>query len=488
MSTFANDTDTAELILLAGRAKASRNAPYLSTALFAMTQVRTDTIPTLGVDERWRVYWNPAFVATLTVDEMAGAWLHEVGHLIRDHAARFTALNLNPAAHQTWNHAGDAAINQDLRATPDATLPDRVMDLWYPETIPGGKPGMTAEQFFALLRDDAAGACPDCGQPIAAAGETPHSDDPPGTGNPEDIDSGDGQENQTPGVAGDDQPTPDGPSPASGPSAGGAPTPGSAHECNAGTFPGDCGSGAGGNARPWDLPPSDNDGSVDLGRGDLIRHETARQIKEAAKGRGTVPAGYVRWAEDILNPQVDWRTELRAVARRTVATVVGLRDYSYRRPSRRAAATPGVVLPAMRGVTPPRVAMVIDTSGSVSDTELSQVLAEARDLLAQTSRNSRGHLTTIACDAAAADAVAVHRPADIQLSGGGGTDMRVGLEAAAALRPKMDLIITATDGDTPWPAVAPTANPSARYIALLVSGPRTGAPEWMHSIVVDPRQ
>ena len=42
---------------------------------------------------------------------------------------------------------------------------------------------------------------------------------------------------------------------------------------------------------------------------------------------------------------------------------------------------------------------------------------------------------------------------DLQLSGGGGTDMRVGI--SAALEHGANIIIVMTDGYTPWPEAAP---------------------------------
>ncbi|MGW4501482.1 hypothetical protein ACWENR_23070 [Micromonospora sp. NPDC004336] len=49
----------------------------------------------------------------------------------------------------------------------------------------------------------------------------------------------------------------------------------------------------------------------------------------------------------------------------------------------------------------------------------------------------------------------MRRIEDIELVGGGGTDMRVGLAASAALRPKDGIVIVATDGDTPWGDIPP---------------------------------
>ena len=158
-----------------------------------------------------------------------------------------------------------------------------------------------------------------------------------------------------------------------------------------------------------------------------------------------------------------------------------MRDYSYARPSRRAASFPHVVMPSMRQPRPPRVAEVVDTSGSVTDAMLSRVHAETGAIV----RRCRGEgVTVIACDAAASSPRTVRSVREVRMRGGGGTDMRVGLQAAARARPPFDLVITMTDGDTPWPTAPPPENPDARYVVLLLDGDREGVPAWMHTIVI----
>jgi predicted metal-dependent peptidase len=133
--------------MAAARARAAELLPYLATALFACTPVRSDDVPTVAVDERWRVYWNPAWCAGLSVQELAGAWLHEVGHLLREHAARFAELGEPPEHALLFNVAGDAAINADL-LDARVTLPPGAVHIGQ---IAGATRGMTAEQIFRLL-------------------------------------------------------------------------------------------------------------------------------------------------------------------------------------------------------------------------------------------------------------------------------------------------------------------------------------------------
>ena len=46
---------------------------------------------------------------------------------------------------------------------------------------------------------------------------------------------------------------------------------------------------------------------------------------------------------------------------------------------------------------------------------------------------------------------AVRSISDVTLTGGGGTDLRVGIDAALAARPAANVIVAFTDGGTPWP-------------------------------------
>jgi predicted metal-dependent peptidase len=193
-----------------------------------------------------------------------------------------------------------------------------------------------------------------------------------------------------------------------------------------------------------------------------------------------MPAGWQRWADDVLEPVVDWRRMLRASVRRGVADIAGRVDFTYRKPSRRAAALPDIVLPSLRQPQP-TVAVVIDTSGSMNDAMLAQVLGEVGGLLSSVGIGSR-RLHVVCCDAQAYQAQRVLNAHDVRLLGGGGTDMGAGLAATADLRPRPDLVIVLTDGHTPWPSGPPG---KAKVIVGLLDS--TGSvPDWATSVAVDP--
>jgi predicted metal-dependent peptidase len=158
--------------------------------------------------------------------------------------------------------------------------------------------------------------------------------------------------------------------------------------------------------------------------------------------------------------------------------VAGRVEFTYLGPSRRAAAVPDVVLPSLRQPLP-QVAMVLDTSGSMSDQMLAQALGEVGGVLRSLGLGRR-NLRVICCDAQAYAHQRVLDARDVRLLGGGGTDMGKGLAAAADLRPRPDLAIVLTDGHSPWPSRAPDG--MRVVVGLMDSEGRT--PDWATTVVV----
>ncbi|MGV9834375.1 vWA domain-containing protein [Nocardia niigatensis] len=211
----------------------------------------------------------------------------------------------------------------------------------------------------------------------------------------------------------------------------------------------DCGSGADGLDRAWDLGPDGADGLSEQER-DAVRFRVAQGI---IGHPGNAPEGWRRWAEDAVHPPQPWR-ELLGAAIRSAASAPGVgEDYTYGRPARRSAGLPGVVLPSLRR-TPPRVSVIIDTSGSVSDAELGSALLETA-AISRTVGGRRDAVTVLSCDAAARIADPLCRAEGIPLIGGGGTDLRTGFAKALRAQPRPDVIVALTDGQTPWPSARP---------------------------------
>jgi hypothetical protein len=226
-----------------------------------------------------------------------------------------------------------------------------------------------------------------------------------------------------------------------------------------------CGSGAGGMAAPGELDEGDDLGGTAPAATETekqrVRISTAVAIREAAaKGRGTVPAGLVQLANQILAPsKVPWQKVLGRRMRGSVRSRIGSMDVSFTRRSARrhnerviTPAGPGrrIVVPA--SIEPlPRIWVVRDTSGSMSDDDLSTVTNEVVGI-AKKLRVRGDDLTITDVDAkayAARGFTGAKAMASVQ--GRGGTDMRVGIAAALAAKPQPTVVIVMTDGYTPWP-------------------------------------
>jgi predicted metal-dependent peptidase len=216
-----------------------------------------------------------------------------------------------------------------------------------------------------------------------------------------------------------------------------------------------CGSAADGLTRSYEAPASDSVPRIGTVHAEELRRTVAIAWSEHRGQRGDEPGEWRRWLRDVLEPTVAWEPVLAAAVRRAVAWSAGMTDYTYSRPSRRQAAVRGVVLPGMRRPVPD-VAIVVDTSASVDDGLLARALGEVDGAL-HALGGAGSSVRVLATDAAAHSLQRVRRARDVALTGGGGTDMRVGLAAAADLRPRCDVCIVLTDGETPWPQLPPPA-------------------------------
>jgi predicted metal-dependent peptidase len=249
----------------------------------------------------------------------------------------------------------------------------------------------------------------------------------------------------------------------------------------------DCGSGADGVRRPWELMRGGG-GGLPPGERHLIACQVAGEVlNHSREGRGRLPNSWVRWAEEVLEPKVDWRKALGAELRKGVGSVSGRVDYTYRRPSRRASVSHDVVLPALERPIPD-VAVVCDTSGSMSEAQLGRVLVEVDGLLRSLGL-ARRRVRVLAADAAVHTVQRVANASQLRLVGGGGTDMGAGVEAASRLRPRPSVIVVLTDGMTPWPA----RPPKGVQVVVGLIGPdeaRGGrpwaAPDWARVVRIDP--
>lgn len=507
----------ASVRLSAGRIKATQKAPYLSTALLALTPKAREGLGTFAVDQAWHMYYDPALCLKWTTDEIAAVWLHEVNHVIRKHAERFASLtaSLKPD-HGTWNKAADAAINSDLKEM-GVVLPDPDKRFYADSSIhPRWKRGMTSEELYKAWKGGLDG---DTSESSTGEDQTPEPPDEPGStfpdkedpsGEPTQKDQSEGEDesrgstqpsqpsdddgdltndgaNEESGSSPESSDTQGGEEPSHAASSGDSGEPseegdsggsGEAPEISDGE-PGTnasedkadmghsqehgCGSAVDGKPRDYEEPEGAETG-MDQGQVDVVMQETARQIKEHEERKpGSVPGNMVRAADEILDPKVDWRRLLMVKVRQGLQQVAGKHDYSYTRPSRRYSGSQ-FVFPGMRGGYKPTVYVVLDTSGSMTPQDLRRALSEVAGMV----RRLRGVIRVVSCDASAGEIMTVKSVEGLELVGGGGTDMRVGMQVAAEGKPKPDIVIVITDGGTPWDKEPPEQARRAKYIALIV--------------------
>ena len=418
-ATRAAISEDARLRVMAARIVAQARWPYLSTLLFNLKIVESSQLPTLAVDDGWRMYYSPDFVMEQTAEALATMVLHEALHCVNQHGPRFRALSQSRHLHVTWNFAGDVGINHVL---------DRAQMPWG---------DFEPLRFTHLSKFD---VNPEMGTEKIFFTIVEYYEQ-----HPEEVDQ----------------------------------------------FS-DCGSIIGGEARDYEISRGDSGNpAIKSDQQDVIRDQVAQEIlKHAyAKGIGSIPGELLRWAQELLEPTIDWRKALAGAFRTSLATVLGRRDYVYTRPSRRQSAmrigNHEIILPSMRKPAPPAIAIIVDTSGSIGNDEITLFLSEV-DGIVKANGISQG-VTVIPCDADIGEIQKLRSRGAIttlKLTGGGGTDMGVGIAAAGKLRPTPKIVIVLTDGFTPWPTSLPKGVETL-IVCLTAEESLSTTPNWAKTILIE---
>lgn len=397
----------------AGLVRLAHHAAYIAEAAYGHVYVPTAGLRAqlgsswIGVDEHGRIYYDDVEIMSREPFEIAVTFMHETWHTLRQHAQRartFWAALASDASlaqvvagmddgarHKVWNLAGDAEINCPLQVQFGDT--------------PEGAALFAKWITPSALRAKFGIATPDGAPAEVFARAILEKQDP--------LDGLD-------------------------PDCGG-------------------GSGADGTPQPWEAGEGEGDkpAGKDETALEVMRHETAKSINEAAAA-GKIPGDVARWAEvKLAPPKICWERELRTKVRRALIFIAGHDDFTYARPSNQRQA--GIILP---GTQSPElnVDVVLDDSGSMGNGEgslLNRAVAEIDGVCKAATR-----VRFTACDSS----VNSHKRTTFEgratavfdrFTGGGGTDMRVGIAAALANKPKANVIVVLTDGETPWPDKQP---------------------------------
>jgi predicted metal-dependent peptidase len=223
----------------------------------------------------------------------------------------------------------------------------------------------------------------------------------------------------------------------------------------------DCGSGAGGGQRPWELP--DDGTGMTKESEHAITETTAQAVLEHIKqnGRGSVPAGILMWAEEQAKGKLppSWDRQFSNVIGKLSRELrAGRADYSYSRLHRRT--RPEKVIRPASVSHVPRIGLVVDTSGSMV-AEGSKVLATVRAVI--------GKYQTLVIDCDAEVSQVRRGTRKIKFTGGGGTDLRPAMELAQR---RADAVVVVTDCDTPWP------DKMSKPVIVVATNHEDKAPDW----------
>lgn len=126
------------------------DVPYLAQALFALVPVASVEVPTTAVDERWRLYVNPDWLAGAPVPAIGTELAHQVWHLLCEHADRARDLRVDATTAGPWRDAADVTIVHTLGAA------GLCHDGRYPHSLRHAAglelpPHRSAEEYYATL-------------------------------------------------------------------------------------------------------------------------------------------------------------------------------------------------------------------------------------------------------------------------------------------------------------------------------------------------
>jgi predicted metal-dependent peptidase len=220
------------------------------------------------------------------------------------------------------------------------------------------------------------------------------------------------------------------------------------------------------------------DDDAGIPSGDWIK--IVAEAMEHAKRIGKLPAGMQRQYDELHKSKLNWR----AIIRRTVASKIPF-DYSYVRPSRRYIVH-DLYLPVVVGEKI-KVICSIDTSGSISEKELSSFISEMIGISRSFSFVEFVILThdvEVHDDITIADNT-IRKLRSIKVHGGGGTSHKPLFKYIKKNRKKWNtkLLVSFTDGYSDFPD-----KPDGTETIFVLGGshaPRESMPKWAKTICLE---
>ncbi len=321
--------------------------PFFSKILRVVTKVRTDDIPTAGVlakEGDIKMWWNPKFLASLTPDQVKGLLKHECYHLVFEHT---TTRRHDP--HIIWNYATDLAINSLI---PEEELPEGGL-------IPGKAFKELTDKDKAMMGPEAVGRYERVSAKIESMPREMASEwyfaelQEVADDIQQGKDDGQGQPGDGEGEGEGQGPGQPGGQPGNGP---GMPGPMDDHD-------------------GWDQL-SDEDRALMKGK---VRQAVEDAVKECDRNGqwGSIGGDTQRTLRELISKEIPWQTVLKKFCGQTRRAN---RATNVRRLNRK---YPAIHPGFQKGYTS-SIAVYIDQSGSVSDSDLELFFGELRSLAKRT--------------------------------------------------------------------------------------------------------
>lgn len=388
-----------ETKLAAARTRLILDKPFLGALALRLPLVAADPkwCPTSVTDAR-SLYYNPNYIDKLSLEQTQFVLAREALHCALSHFAR-----RQHRVKSRWDIACEYSINpvlvKDGLTPPPATI------------VIAGYEGMTAEEIYPYIqeqtddpKEETAQASPDA--------------------SPEKNGSQQGKEQRKGGEGKEPQ--------QNDPQSGG----------DSETKPQDELAEIQGAAQPQPLSASELEALSTQWQQRMAG--AALQAQQAGKLGGML----ARLVGEMLQPKLPWRMLLARYM-----TQIARDDYSYSRPSRREGE---MIMPSLRS-SQANIVVVLDTSGSVTNEELSEFLAEINALKSQL----RASITLHACDTDLSPAGPWIFEAweEFKLPqafhGGGGTDFRPIFDWIKLQGISPDMLLYFTDAAGSFPKVEP---------------------------------
>jgi hypothetical protein len=402
---------------------------YLGGYLEGCPTIFDDGVPTMGVDCDGRLYINPEWVNQWGVEQNAYVLLHEMCHNLLNHAERREQAipEATPEMLEKWNEAADLCIQQIL-ADWDKYRPLPSVELDNYSHIPEMVPGLSTERYYGILWNNGNPQQPK--PPGQQPGNQPQPGKQPGQG-PGNQPSQPGQQQGSGGQPSDD-------------SGDGGGSPGTGKQPKGKQPHGKSGSASDGVKQDYEL-----ESDLASTAGNLARLEEVRQQMEDDGGPG-MGKGMGRLSQSLnvrLRRQPDPYDQLKSIVGKETSTVVGVDEYTFRKPGRMQQHDDFPVRGVIR--MNPECVIILDTSGSMGRGAQSDRVARAVTAITQGVRRLRNPRVISWDDGLQGDARFASMR-DFKWCGGGGTGMQHAIEYAdAKYRP--DCIVIVTDCGTHWP-------------------------------------